>query len=106
MCWRVRTTRGATGTVDLSLLGSSTQKLMQAGTAWGYLSERRVASPLLWLFYPREARLISSTVNSITVQYPPARIAVFGLGFPWLVWFCIVSFLAMLAFRKRLRVTF
>jgi hypothetical protein len=106
VCWRVRATRGATGSVNLNLPGAPARKLVQAGTGFDYLSERRVASLPAWLFYPREARLPGTGLQSITVNYPSARISVFGFGVHWLVWFCIVSFVAMLTFRRRFRVTF
>ncbi len=106
VCWRVRAMRGGSGTVGLNLPGASTQKLVQAGTGLRYLSERRVASLPAWLLYPGEARIHNAPLDSMMVDYPSAQIPVFGFGVHWLVWFCIVSFLAMLAFRKRLRVTF
>ncbi len=106
VCWRVRATGAASGAVTLNLPGASTHKLVQSGTGLGYLSERRVASLPAWLLYPGEARLPDASLASIAVDYPSARIPIFGFGVHWLVWFCIVSFLAMLAFRKRLRVTF
>jgi hypothetical protein len=105
VCWRVRAT-DVTGSVDLNLAGVSTQKLVQAGRGLSYLSERRVASLPAWLFYPREARLPETALQSISVDYPAARISVFGFGVHWLVWFCIVSFVAMLTLRRRFRVTF
>jgi hypothetical protein len=106
VCWRVRAESSATGTVSLRLPGASAEKLVQAGTGLVYLSERRVASLPAWLLYPREARLLDAPFDSITLDYPSAQIPVFGFGVHWLVWFCIVSFATMLAFRRRLRVTF
>ena len=105
VCWRVRAT-GANGSVDLNPGGVPTRKLVQAGLGLSYLSERRVASLPAWLFYPREARLTETGLQSISVDYPSARISVFGFGVHWLVWFCIVSFVAMLTLRRRFRVTF
>jgi len=105
-CWRVRAARVGPGVLELHLPGGSVTKSVQAGSAAIYLSERRVASLLKWLCYPGEARLSDARVSSIEVEYPPAEISVFGFGVHWLVWFCAVSLVAMLVFRKRLRVTF
>lgn len=106
VCWRVRANGDVSGSVGLNLPGASEQKLVQAGMGLSYLSDQRVASFPLWLFYPREARLARAELQSVAVDYPSARIDVFGFGMHWLVWFCVVSFLAMLVFRKRLHVTF
>ena len=105
-CWRVRAMNGESGAVNVMLPDASESKLVDVGTGLSYLSERRVASLPAWLSYPGEKRLQATSIESIAVDYPAAEIGVFGFGLHWLVWFCIVSFLAMLAFRKRLRVTF
>ena len=106
VCWRVRAAKNESGTIQLSLPGISVMKSVQAGSPAVYLSERRVASLLAWLCYPGEARLSDGSVSSIAVEYPPAEICVYGYGVHWLIWFCMVSLLAMLLFRRRLRVTF
>lgn len=105
-CWRVRAISGESGAVNVMLPGVSETKLVDVRTGLSCLSERRVASLSAWLTYPGEKRLKAPSLDSIAVEYPAAEIGVFGFGLHWLVWFCIVSFLAMLAFRKRLRVTF
>jgi hypothetical protein len=104
--WRVRAAKSQSGTVKLNLPGASLTKRVQARPRLGYLSERRVSSHLEWLIHPGEARLPDADLSSIAVEYPSAEISVFGLGVHWLVWFCVVSLLAMLVFRKRFRVTF
>ena len=105
-CWRVRAMNGESGAVNVMLPGASEAKRVNVGTGLSYLSQRRVASLLAWLSHPGEKRLKATSLDWIEVEYPAAEIGVFGFGLHWLVWFCIVSFLAMLAFRKRLRVTF
>jgi hypothetical protein len=105
-CWRVRAAKNESGSVQLSLPGISVMKSVQTGSPAVYLSERRVASLLPWLCYPGEARLPDGPVSSIAVDYPPAELYVFGYGVHWLVWFCVVSLVAMLLFRRRLRVAF
>jgi hypothetical protein len=106
VCWRVRAVKGESGNVRLSMPGVEVLKRVQAGSPAGYLSERRVSSLLAWLCYPGEARLPASALSSIEVEYPSAEISVFGFGVHWLVWFCVVSLIAMLVLRRRLRVTF
>ena len=86
--------------------GVSVTKSVQAGAPAGYVSQRRVSSLLEWLCYPGEARLPEAALSSIEVEYPSAEINVFGFGVHWLVWFCVVSLVAMLICRRRLRVTF
>ena len=48
----------------------------------------------------------NAPVEWIEVSYPGADIGVFGIGMHWLVWFCIVNLITMLALRKRFGVTF
>lgn len=105
-CWRVRASKNECGSVQLSLPGVSVMKSVQVGSQVLYLSERRVASLLQWLCYPGEARLPNGLVSSIAVDFPPVQIGVMGYGVHWLVWFCAVSLVAMLAFRRRMRVVF
>jgi hypothetical protein len=105
-CWRVRAGGSESGTVLLTLASGSVTKRVQAGARAGYLSERRVSSLLAWICYPGEARLTDAALSSIEVEYPSAEISIFGFGVHWLVWFCVVSLVAMLAFRRRLQVTF
>lgn len=106
VCWRVRAAKNESGTVRLTMPGVSVIKSVQAGPSAVYLSERRVSSLIAWLCYPGEARLPDAAVTSIEVEYPSAELGVFGFGVHWLVWFCVVSLVAMLGFRRRLRVTF
>jgi hypothetical protein len=106
VCWRVRALKGESGNVRLRMPGASVMKSVQAGAPAGYLSERRASSMLEWLCFPGEARLPVSALSSIEVEYPSAEINVCGFGVHWLVWFCVVSLVAMLVFRRRLRVTF
>jgi hypothetical protein len=104
-CWRVRAISGRasvkSGSVWLRVPGADAGKTVQAGTGLCYISARRVASLFDWLHYPAEARLPDAGVRWIGVSYPYAAIDVFGFGVDWLVWFCTVSLLTMLAFRKR-----
>ncbi len=106
VCWRVRASQRGSGSVQLVLSSGALTKSIQAGRPALYVSARRVSSVVSWLCYPAEARLADSAVESIEVGYPSAEVSVFGFGVHWLVWFCIVSLVAMLALRKRMRVTF
>ncbi len=100
-CWRVRATSIASGSVWLRVPGAAARKTVQAGPGLRYISARRVASLFDWLHYPAEARLPNAGIRWIGVSYPHAAIGVFGWGVDWLVWFCAVNLLTMLAFRKR-----
>lgn len=106
VCWRVRATRGESSTVELVLSSRSVTKIVQAGPSALYLSKRRVSSVLSWLCYPGEPLLAGASVDWIEVEYPSAKMNVFGFGVHWLMWFCVVSLVAMLLLRKRMRVTF
>jgi hypothetical protein len=105
VCWRVRAT-GASGSVVLHVGDAAACKAVQAGSGLRYVSARRVASWLDWIRYPAESRLPRGAIRWIGVSYPDAEINVFGFGVPWLVWFFVISLLAMLIFRKRFGVTF
>jgi hypothetical protein len=91
ICWRVRAPEAKAGSVELRFGGSVATKVVQAGDG---------------LLYPRWERIGLKGIESITVDYPAARISVFGFAVHWLVWFCAVSLVVMLLFRKRLNVTF
>ena len=106
VCWRVRAGSSESSTVMLSFANSSVMKRVQAGSRAVYLSERKVSSPLAWLCYPGEERISGAVIRSIEVEYPAAEIGIFGFGMHWLVWFCIVSLVAMVVLRGRFRVTF
>ena len=99
-CWRVRPVSARSGSVWLRVPGAAGSKTVQAGSGLRYLSARRVASLFDWLHYPAEARLPNTGIRWIGVSYPYAAIDVFGWGIDWLVWFCTVSLLTMLVFRK------
>ncbi len=103
--WRVRAGANSQAVV-MQLDGARVEKSVQAGEGLSYLSERRVASWLEWLRYPAESRLSNTPVEWIEVSYPGTDIGVFGIGMHWLVWFCIVNLITMLALRKRFGVTF
>ena len=106
VCWRVRATSAVSGCVWLRVPGAAVSKTVQAGAGLRYISVRRVASLGDWWHYPAEARLPRTAIHWIGVAYPYAAIDVFGIGIDWLVWFCAVSLLTMLAVRKRFSVLF
>ena len=103
-CWRVRA-ESTSGSVWLRLPDGFASKTVQTGSGVRYISMRRVASLFDWLHYPAEARLPKAGIRWIGVSYPYAAIDVFGWRVHWLVWFCAVNLLTMLAFRKRFDVT-
>jgi hypothetical protein len=108
--WRVRVVEPASAANSraavMQLDGASVEKTVQSGAGLDYLSERRVGSWFTWLRYPAESRLPAGPVEWIEVRYPSADVSVFGIGMHWLIWFCIVNLLTMLALRKRFGVTF
>jgi len=105
-CWRVRALSAESGSVLLHVPRGALSKSVQTGSGLCYLSSRRVASLLEWLRYPAEARLPRAGIRWISISYPSATIDVFGWSVAWLVWFCGVSLLTMLALRKRFGVRF
>jgi hypothetical protein len=105
-CWRVRAASVSSGSVWLRVPGAAISKTVQAGSGLRYISARRVASFFDWLHYPAEARLPQTGIRWIGVSYPYAAIDVFGFSVDWLVWFCTVTLLTMLAFRNRFGVSF
>jgi hypothetical protein len=108
-CWRMRAasdTRGASASVSLCVPGAAMSKTVQTGSGLRYISARRVASLFDWLRYPAEARLPAGDIRWIGISYPYAAIDIFGFGVDWLVWFCTVMLLTMLAFRERFATRF
>lgn len=106
VCWRVRPTENAWGSVLLRVPGTEAGKTVQIGSGLYYISLRRVASLVDWLHYPGEPRLPGSAVHWIEVAYPYADIDILGWGMHWLIWFSIVCMLTMFGLRKRFGVTF
>jgi hypothetical protein len=104
--WRVRATGEGPAGVLLRVAGVAATKQVQAGSGLRYVSERRVASFLEWLQYPAEKPLPGHPVRWIEVAYPSASLTMFGFGVHWLLWFCAVSLVTMLLFRRRFNVTF
>ena len=105
--WRVRALRSGRGNLSVSLPGDdeardSVEKTVQAGPGLHYLAGERSTSLFDWLRYPNQPRLpANGPIRSISIQYPEADVDIFGFAMPWIVWFIIVSWATMFAFRKR-----
>jgi len=104
--WRIRAAGNVSGSVVLRIPGVNEVKTVQIGSGLHYLSRRRVASLLGWLYYPGEPRLPAGAVQWIEIRYPAASLDIFGWGVHWLIWFSMVCIFTMFAFRKRFGVTF
>jgi hypothetical protein len=77
-------------------------KSVDVGPGLRVVSERRVTSLLDWLLYPGERLLPrNGPFRWIDIQYPDADVELFGFGIPWIVWFVVVSWITVFAFRKR-----
>lgn len=102
--WRVRALNESNNRLNFEVPGEDAilQKSVQVGPGMHYLTERRTQSFWDWLQNPGERRLpVNSPVHAIGVHYPDAEFSIFGIGMPWIVWFVIVSWGTMFAFRKR-----
>jgi hypothetical protein len=104
--WRVTARQAFRGVVGVRLAGRAFFKQVAAGDAALYLSARSVRPRIEQLFYPGEPRLPAAGIEWIEVNYPAARISVFGWRLHWLVWSCLVAFAAAFFLRKRMRVVF
>jgi hypothetical protein len=104
VAWGVRATRVGQGKLWLGVPGGSSAvaKSVDVGPGLRIISERRVASLLDWLLYPGERLLPhDSPFRWIDIQYPDAGVQLFGFSIPWIVWFIVVSWITVFAFRKR-----
>jgi hypothetical protein len=102
--WRIRPEQAVDGTVRVIFPGEVLEKHIAAGNGRGFASDRRASSLSGWLMYPGEARLVSSSVDWISLRYPPANVSWLGLEFHWLVWLMIASLAATLVFKRRMGV--
>ena len=105
--WGVRATSLGRDKLSLNLPGrdartSIVQKSVDVGPGLHLISDRRGASVLDWLLYPGEKILPrNSPFRWIDIQYPDAEVNLFGFGIPWILWFIVVSWITVFAFRKR-----
>lgn len=89
--WRIRPTRDVSGELRVVSNGASATKSVRAGSGDGFLSSRRVGSPLAMLMYPGELPVSAEGIDWIELEYPSANISIFGISTHWLVWFAIFS---------------
>ena len=81
--WRVRVLRPGSGELTVRAGDENASRRIEARPGMHYLGERtKVNGNVAWL----------------EVRYPPA-------SFNWVIWFCVISTVAALAVRSRLRVT-
>lgn len=98
--WRIRPLRAKSSEVEILHNGSVFRKSVCAGTGVHFLSERR-GSLANFLLHPGELPLTGGAVGWIEVRYPSAAV----LRLHWLIWFFVVSAIAVLALRRRFRIT-
>jgi hypothetical protein len=88
--WRLGVRQAGSGDVLVKAGGAISVHKIEARRGWHYLRERTTsAGPVEWV----EAR------------YPRAEVPLLGISFHWAVWFTLISTVAALALRRRLRVT-
>ena len=90
--WRVRVREASSGQVSVLAGAQRADKQIDARPGLSYLPDRTRQSggPIEWL----------------EVRYPRANPALFGMPAHWAVWFFIISTLAALLLRGKMRVTF
>jgi hypothetical protein len=89
--WRVRVLRAGAGALSVHAGPARAELAVEARPGLRYLAERAAPS--------------AGPIESVEVRYPRADLALFGLSASWVVWFCLISTLAALLLRGRLRVT-
>ncbi len=105
--WGVRATGTGQDKLWLGVAGNDTggnavTKSVDVGPGLRVVSERRVTSFLDWLVYPGERLLPrDGRFRWIDIQYPDAGVQLFSFSIPWIVWFIVVSWITVFAFRKR-----
>jgi hypothetical protein len=98
--WRIRPLRATSGELEIVHDGNVFRKSVCAGPGVHFLSERR-GSVANFLLNPGEPPLTDGAVGWIEVRYPSAVV----LRFHWLIWFFVISAIAVLALRRKLRAT-
>jgi hypothetical protein len=104
VCWRVRATGTSDGVLWLRAAGEETERFIHAGPGLRFVPSVCSSAPLARI--RSGCALESTSVESITVEYPPREIALLGFQAHWLAWFALFWLAAMLLLRRRFRVTF
>jgi hypothetical protein len=90
--WRVRVRKAGSGEMRVRAGTESAGKWIEARPGLHYLPERTAPA--------------GGRIEWVEVRYPRAHLSLLGVSANWVVWFCLISTLAALALRGRLRVTF
>ena len=91
MSWRVRVKQSGSGEVSVHVGAGRAGQRIEARPGLHYLGERTSLSggPIEW----------------VELRYPRVHLDLLGVSANWVVWFCLISTLAALALRGKLRVT-
>jgi hypothetical protein len=102
--WRIRSQKAVSDELQITVNGDHITKRIEAGGSPRFVPGKRVSSALDAVWYPDESRVRSASVDWIDMRYPDARIQIFGLRLPWLLWFTLISMLSALMLKKTFRV--
>jgi hypothetical protein len=86
--WRLRPTAQCSGVLRFTMDGRETTCPIEARPGQRYIPVRT-------------SRTALPGVEWIEIRYPDASLHIFGVSVNWIVWFCAVSLLTALLFRKR-----
>ncbi|MDA2931050.1 hypothetical protein MYX84_14075 [Acidobacteria bacterium AH-259-O06] len=100
VAWRIRAQQPGRHLLTVRVGEQTVEKELYVGDRWGAVSALRSNSLLDLLLYPGEARIdASEKVKSITVQYRPLPISIWGWNVHWLVLFFVLSILVAFIFK-------
>ncbi len=105
LSWRVRPLREVSGSLRIVFPNATFEKQVEAGQGRRYVSTRRASSLAELFTHAWEKRLPAGDLEWIEVRYPSAGVSVWGIEFPWLVWFLLVSVATAWALKGRLSVS-
>ena len=104
--WRVRPAKSVDGALRISVGGAVLEKHVAAGEGPKYLTSRRQRAWADYFWEPGEWRLPAGPVQWIEVSYPPVEVHGLGVDLHWILWFLLISMVAALLLRGRMKVTF
>jgi hypothetical protein len=106
VAWRVRVDEPGDYLLTLRAGDDQVEKRLLADGRWGAVSPLKTGAG--WvdsLLYPGEGPIKGSNrIESVTVQYAPLSLSVFGFGIDWLFFFFVASIVFGFAFKRALGV--
>ena len=106
VAWRVRVDEPGDYLLTLRAGADSVQKQLAASGRWANVSRERTGAGLIdKIFHPGEAPIPgANAIESVSIQYAPLSLSMFGFGIDWLLFFFVASIVFGFAFKRVLGV--